>query len=104
MAVAGLTNLCMPSKIYLGLSLLIMIVMVFQNMGNNDVFCLGEYSCSTSSKVLIFVVQIIYILFWTWILNLICRAGASTLSWILVLLPILFFLSVTLMYMYLLNQ
>ena len=101
MAVAGLTNLCLPSKIYLGLSLLLLIVMIFQNMGNNEVLCLGEYSCSTSSKVLIFVVQVVYVLFWTWILNLICRAGATTLSWILVLLPILFYVSVTLMLMYL---
>ena len=102
MAIAGLTNLCTPSKIYLGLSLLILVVMVLQNTnGNNDIFCLGEHSCNTQSKILIFIVKIIYILFWTWILNLICRAGAPTLSWILVLLPILFFLVVVLTIMYL---
>lgn len=104
MAIAGLTNLCLPSQIYMGLSFLILAVMVFQNMGNKDIFCLGEYSCSTSSKILIFVVKVIYILFWTWILNLICRAGASPLSWALVLLPILFYVSVTLMLMYLYSQ
>jgi hypothetical protein len=105
MAIAGLTNLCLPSKIYMALSFLLLAVMVFQNMsGNKDIFCLGEYSCNTSSKVLIFVIQVVYILFWTWVLNLICRAGASTLSWILVLLPILFYVTVTLMFMYLYSQ
>lgn len=104
MAVAGLRNLCTPSKIYLGLSLILLIVMVAQNTGERDVFCLGEYSCSTSSKVLIFTVDIVYILFWTWILNLICRAGAPTLSWILVLLPIVLFLVIALGMMYLANK
>ena len=103
MAIAGLRNLCTPSKIYLGLSILIFVVMLIQNSGNTDIFCLGEYSCTTSSKLLIFVVKVIYILFWTWILNLMCRAGATTLSWILVLLPILLYLTLALMIMYLSN-
>ena len=33
--------------------------------------------------------KIIYILFWTFILNSLCKAGYKEISWFLVLLPIL---------------
>jgi len=36
---------------------------------------------------MIFVIKAIYILFWTWILNLVCAAGAPGIAWFLVLLP-----------------
>ena len=93
MAIAGLKNLCTPSYVYLVISLIAIIVMAIQNSGNVNVFCLGTYSCDVSSTALIFLAKLIYVLFWTWILNLMCKAGATTLSWIFVLFPfILFFL------------
>jgi hypothetical protein len=87
MAVQGLTNLCAPSKLYLIISLIALIVMLIQNFGNLNTYCLGNYSCQVSSTMLIFIVKIIYILFWTWILNLICKAGVPMLAWFLVLIP-----------------
>jgi hypothetical protein len=43
--------------------------------------------------MLVFIVKLIYIFFWTWILNLMCKDGHSEISWFLVLLPfILYFL------------
>jgi hypothetical protein len=93
MAITGLKNLCTPSYVYLVISLIAIIVMAIQNSGNVNVFCLGTYSCDVSSTALIFLAKLIYVLFWTWILNLMCKAGATTLSWIFVLFPfILFFL------------
>ena len=93
MAIAGLRNLCTPSYVYLVISLIAIIFMALQNYGNVNVYCLGSYSCVVSSTMLIFVIKLIYILFWTWILNLMCRAGATSLSWFFVLFPfILFFL------------
>ena len=93
MAIAGLTNLCTPSKIYFMLSMIALVVIALQNVfyGTNNLYCLGEYSCTVTSTFLIFFIQFIYILFWTWILNLICRAGATTLAWVLVLVPIILF-------------
>ena len=90
MAIVGLRKLCTPAMIYLGISTIALIVMILQNSIYNDnmnSFCLGSYSCTVSSIVLLFIVKIIYILFWTWILNLICNAGASGVAWFLVLLP-----------------
>lgn len=91
MAIAGLRNLCTPSYVYLVLSIVLLFVMAAQNYGNTDVFCLGSYSCDVPSVILIFVIKLLYILFWTWILNLICRAGAPSFAWFLVLFPILLF-------------
>lgn len=91
MAVAGLKNLCVPSLLYLIFSMVIIFVMAFQNLGNDKVYCLGSFSCDVSSVYLIFILKIIYVLFWTWVLNLICRAGAPGISWLLVLFPIILF-------------
>ena len=89
MAIAGLRNLCTPSYVYLVISTIALLVMSYQNMGNSNIYCLGDYSCSVTNTTLIFIVKIVYVLFWTWILNLMCRAGASSIAWFLVLLPFL---------------
>jgi hypothetical protein len=49
--------------------------------------------------LLLFVVKLIYILFWTWILNLICKDGHSGISWLLVLVPfvLMFFVVLSLL-------
>ena len=87
MAMKGLRNLCTPSYVYLVISAIALVVMMYQNMGNVDKYCLGSYSCNVSSTALIFVIKAIYILFWTWVLNLICKAGAPGISWFVLLLP-----------------
>ena len=43
MAVAGLKNLCPPSLLYLVISAIAILVMAFQNLGNENVYCLGMY-------------------------------------------------------------
>ena len=91
MAVVGLKNLCPPALLYLVISLSAILVMAMQNFNNDKVYCLGYYSCNVSSAYIIFLLKIIYVIFWTWILNLICREGYPILSWFLVLLPLLLF-------------
>jgi hypothetical protein len=81
-------KLCTPAYVYLVISSIVLILMTLQNVGDNTLYCAGNYSCSVSNKVLLFIINILYIVFWTWILNLICDSGASIVSWILVLLPI----------------
>lgn len=89
MAITGLRNLCTPAYIYLVISIIAIIVILFQNSGNSNTYCMGNYSCQVSSLLLIFVIKIVYVIFWTWILNLICKAGAPMISWLLLLLPII---------------
>ena len=80
-------NLCTPSYAYLVVSLLGLITISIQNLGNNNLFCLGEEKCSVSNTGIIFVVEILYILFFTWALNKLCELGYETVSWFLFLLP-----------------
>jgi hypothetical protein len=93
MAIAGLKNLCTPAYVYLVISIIAIFFMAIQNIGSENVYCIGTYSCDVYSTALIFIIKILYVLFWTWVLNLICRAGAPSVSWFFVLLPfVLFFI------------
>ena len=82
-------ELCTPSKFYFSMSILFLLVAAIQNMGFSTEYHLGHYSCGVSSTLLIFTFKLMYILFWTWILNLVCKDGHKTIAWLLVLFPIL---------------
>jgi len=77
-------------------------MIVFQNLGNSNSYHVGNFSCRVPSTALIFIIKLIYILFWTWILNLICKDGHTGISWLLVLLP--FILLFVLICMLMLNM
>jgi len=83
----GLKNICNPAMVYLILSMFALFIMAVQNYHGDTVYCLGDYSCNVSSVFLIFLIKFIYIIFWTWLLNIICKSGFPIVSWILVLLP-----------------
>ena len=83
----SLRKMCTPAFVYFMISMFTIFVMFFQNMNNLDVYCLGDYACNTSSVAMVFFVKIIYVLFWTWILNIICKSGATWVAWLLVLIP-----------------
>jgi len=91
MSVAGFKNLCSPALLYLVISLIAMVVIAFQNYTNEKVYCLGYYSCDVTNVYLIFIVKFIYVIFWTWVLNIICRSGSPIISWLLVLFPLILF-------------
>ena len=63
--------------------------MAIQNYGSATDYCVGSYTCSVSSVFVIFMIKLMYVLLWTWILSLICKAGVPGLSWFLMLLPFL---------------
>lgn len=86
MAVVGLKNLCTPALIYMSFSLLVLALLLFYSFSNVNVLCLGE---SYSSCTMVFVLKVVYILFWTWILNIICKNGDEAISWVLLLMPVI---------------
>lgn len=93
-------QLCSPALLYFSISIFVVVYTIFQNLGNNRMYRVGGYSCMVPSTMLIFAVKIIYILFWTWILNLMCKDGYSNIAWFLVLLPfILMFILIALLMM-----
>ena len=84
-----LKDLCTPALLYFIISVLALIILLFQNLGDNSSYNVGAYSCRVPSTAAIFVIKLVYILFWTYVLNLICKDGHSVLSWLLVLFPFL---------------
>ncbi len=85
-----LKDLCTPSLIYFLISFVAMIIILLQNLGNTDKYNIGTFSCKVPNTAIVFIIKFIYILFWTWILNLICKDGHPGISWLLILLPWLF--------------
>lgn len=84
----NIKELCRPSLIYFIVSMLGLAISVMQNIGNNKKYTLGSFSCKVSSTILVFIAKLTYILFFTYILNLICKDGYPLISWFLILFPI----------------
>lgn len=87
----SLKELCSPAALYFIISILALVMILFQNLGNSNSYHVGNFSCRVPSTTLIFIIKLIYILFWTWILNLICKDGHTGISWLLVLFPLILF-------------
>jgi hypothetical protein len=91
-------KLCTPAYVYLVISIVAIVILMFQNGGNEDVYCVGSFECPVPSTALIFIFKFLYVAFWTFVLDSICKAGHKQISWFLVLLPfILFFVLLGLM-------
>lgn len=87
-----LNNLCSPAMIYFIVSLLALLMMGLQNLNSDEnVLCVGQFKCNIVSKSIVFVLNAVYILFWTFLLDLMCKAGYQELSWLVLLIPILLF-------------
>ena len=91
-------HLCKPAMVYLAISVVALVAIAYQNMGLNNMYCMGDFSCYVPSTSAVIFSEGIYILFWTWILNLMCRTGYASISWFLVVFPlVLFFVLIGLM-------
>ena len=90
----SIQQLCTPAYIYFLLSVIGIIMAIIQNVGNRRVYSLGSMSVPVPNTIMVFIVKIVAILFWTWILNLMCKDGHKEIAWFLVLLPfvLLFFM------------
>jgi hypothetical protein len=82
-----LKELCTPSLLYFGISMIALVLVFLQNLGNTNSYHVGSFSCRVPNTTIVFIIKFIYILFWTYILNLICKDGHTGISWLLVLLP-----------------
>jgi hypothetical protein len=85
-----INKLCSPSKLYFYLSLVSILALFVQNCQNQNMYCLGLYKTYTKQyNIIYFIMKILYALFWTWVLNKLCKKGYTNVSWFLVLLPYL---------------
>ncbi len=84
-------SLCPPATLYLVFSTIVLILFFVQNVGNTHSYCLGERECDAENKSIVLLIQMLYILLFTLILNTICDSVSPFFSWILVIIGILFF-------------
>lgn len=82
-------DLCKPAKLYLVISTISVVLIGLQNINSNNTYCVGDYICPVDNIWLLFLMKIVYIAFWTWLLNVMCKSGATIVSWIFVLVPII---------------
>ena len=81
-------SLCTPAQLYLGMSVLAVLTQCYQNVGNPNVFACGLMKASTPINNIFYIAfEILYVLGWTYLLNILCKKGYNQLSWLLVLLP-----------------
>ena len=90
-ASSSTSMLCAPALTYIVISLVALLVTWMQNVQNTNVYCVGSVSCPVQSTTYIFVLKIMWFLFWTWILNVLCAKGYKTVAWVLVAIPLLVF-------------
>jgi len=99
MKLTDFKKLCSPAKLYLFLSLLVIISLLFQNMNNKKMLCVGNFECYSQNKGMLLFVKILYVAFWTFVLNLMCKGGYSSFAWFLVGFPLVLFFVLIALYM-----
>lgn len=91
-------NLCAPAHLYFVISIIGLIIIAFQNLGNTTKYTIGSFSTLVPNTLFIFFIKLLYIAFWTWVLNYLCQVGYTSVSWFLFLIPfILFFVLIGVM-------
>lgn len=95
----SMKQLCMPAMVYFVVSILSILFVLVQNLGNTNRYQIGRLSCRVTNTALLFIVKIIYVLFWTYILNLICKDGYPGLSWAIIFLPFILLISIIIFFM-----
>ena len=86
-----LNKLCTPSYVYFTISFFAIVFIMIQNIfyGSETKYCVGVYDCTVPSTFLVFLFKFLYIIFWTIVLDALCKYGYSRLSWFLVIFPMI---------------
>ena len=89
-------SMCEPAMLYLLVGVIGIVGILVQNLVNGDdgTFCVGNYECDMIHKTTGLILQLIYVLFWTWLLNTLCKRGYVNVSWVIVLFPFLLYIGI----------
>lgn len=83
-------QLCTPAQIYFAISFLSILTMMVQNIQDQNSYCCGLIKEKTPiNNVVYFAFKIVYVFVWTYLLNLLCKKGYKTISWVILLLPLI---------------
>ena len=79
--VKNIKSLCTPAFIYFTLSILLIFITLVNSLRTKRL---------KNMLLIMIVLKLIYVVFWSWVLNLICKSGHPNISWLLVLFPFIF--------------
>ena len=83
-------QMCTPAQIYFVISFLSILSMMMQNIQDPHSYCCGLIRVeSPINNIVYFVFKIVYVFIWTYLLNLLCKKGYKTMSWVILLLPLI---------------
>ena len=83
--------LCTPALVYFAISFVALLMSWVQNHQNTNTYSAGNISCPVQNTAYVFILKILWFLFWTWVLNLLCTNGYTTVAWVLVAIPFMVF-------------
>ena len=84
-------SLCNPAMFYLVISVISFLLILIQNVNNPNELCVGDMKCTTGNKTMVFVVKALYIMFWTFVLDFICKSGYTKIAWFILFFPFIIF-------------
>lgn len=84
-------KLCTPAMVYFLISISTLLMMVFSNRNSVSTLCMGDYKCPVESLFFIYLVKLAYLFIVTIILDSLCKNGYKSISWFLLLLPLIFY-------------
>ena len=85
-------KLCYPALVNLVLSILGYLYLIYRTLTAKS-YCVGNYKCGSATyNNFTLIIEFIFIIFWTWILNTLCNRGYVNVAWFLVLFPFIFFI------------
>lgn len=87
-------NLCTPAALYLVIAGIGFIISVYENY-DCHYYKLAGHTCDIGNKHPLFIFKLLYILFWTWVLNALCKSNHPKIAWFLFLLPLLSFILIS---------
>jgi len=85
--VTRIRSLCTPAFVFFFISVISLFLMIYENIENTHSYCFGNVSCNVANTSMVFIVKIVFIVAWTWFLDVLCSRGYERVSWFIVLLP-----------------
>ena len=89
-------SLCTPALIFFIISVVSLFGMLFDNLENTHHYCFRNVSCNVANTSTIFIVEILFLVFWTWVLDFICSRGYTNFAWFILLFPYILLLALLL--------
>lgn len=73
--ITRIRSLCTPAFVFFFISVISLFLMIFENIQNTHSYCFGNVSCNVANTSMVFIVKIVFIIAWTWFLDILCSRG-----------------------------